>query len=313
VAADGNGSRIEIRGWNATATGTAPDVAGVRARGTEGSPSAVLSGDVLMQLHGYGYGATGYSSGARSALALAAAENWTDTAQGTQITFATTPTGSTSVANNMVLQAGGILTIGTTVASGTNKLQVTGGATIDNLNVGGTLAAFPIGAGLTLTGGSLAANSLGGSITAFATGLTLTTGTLTPNWQAGVVNTIGNGLALNSGTVSIDNSVTLTGTNAGTTTIAPGSGTVDVVVNMPTTAGTVTLAASPAFIGQRARMRIKYGATISTPSLNTGFIFGNSPSAYTPGTVVNAFDDFMLIANSASQWGVYGITQGMTA
>jgi hypothetical protein len=65
------------------------------ARGTAAAPTAVQSGDLLGILGGIGYGATAYSlSGAQ--IRLAAAQNFTDAAQGTRVSIFTTPNGSSA-------------------------------------------------------------------------------------------------------------------------------------------------------------------------------------------------------------------------
>lgn len=60
-----------------------PTIAFRRARGSAVSPSATQSGDFLAIYTARGYGATGYASGGRCAIAFQAGQNWTDTAQGT--------------------------------------------------------------------------------------------------------------------------------------------------------------------------------------------------------------------------------------
>lgn len=67
-----------------------------RANGTMASPSAVASGDQLLNFGAFGYGATGYSALARVAFVGTAAENWTDTAQGTNFVIQTTTNGTTT-------------------------------------------------------------------------------------------------------------------------------------------------------------------------------------------------------------------------
>lgn len=62
-----------------------------RANNTRASPSALASGDAIFAIGGTGYGATAYSAFSRVALAFVAAENWTDTAQGTYGTLSATP------------------------------------------------------------------------------------------------------------------------------------------------------------------------------------------------------------------------------
>ena len=71
---------------------------GRRARGTGIAPTAVLSGDNLVGFLAQGYGTTGFS-GTRGGMFVQAAENWTDTAQGTRLHFNTTATGTTTPAH----------------------------------------------------------------------------------------------------------------------------------------------------------------------------------------------------------------------
>ena len=191
-------------------------------------------------------------------------------------------------------QASSVTALGTGVAnvggtlSATNQVLISGGAVLGNSGtVTASASAIAIGANLTLTGGTLSASGAG---------------TISANF--GAVN--------NSGTIQVDQNVTLTGTNSGTTTIAPGSGTTWVVVNMPTTAGTVTLAAGPTFKGQRAIMDIVFGATVSTPSLNSGFVFTGGITAYTPGTVANEIDRFEIFSPDGTHWVPLALSQGGT-
>lgn len=65
---------------------------GRRARGTSGTPSGVLDGDVLLQLVGDGYNGTGFAN-AKASLVFAVAENWTPSGHGTTVSISTTPTG----------------------------------------------------------------------------------------------------------------------------------------------------------------------------------------------------------------------------
>ncbi len=97
-------------------------------RGTGASPSASLSGDNLGQFQWRGYGATSYAATKRASINGVAAENWTDTAQGTYFSFYTTPTGTTSTAEQMRLSAAGYLGIGTTGPA--QRLDVAGAIAI---------------------------------------------------------------------------------------------------------------------------------------------------------------------------------------
>jgi hypothetical protein len=86
-----------------------------RSRGTAAAPTAVQNGDPLGTVEGWGRGATGYAS--RAQLQLFAAENWTDTAQGTAIVLSTTPTGGAAAVNSLTV-AGNSATFSGSVSSG---------------------------------------------------------------------------------------------------------------------------------------------------------------------------------------------------
>lgn len=92
-AADATAPKVMMDGHGA---GGFASIAGRRSAGTGASPSAVSSGQNFVRLEGYGYGATGYSSAARGYVIIAAAENWTDSAQGTYVEVQTTANGSTT-------------------------------------------------------------------------------------------------------------------------------------------------------------------------------------------------------------------------
>lgn len=111
-----------------------------RARGTSAVPSAVQAGDFLSQVIGRGYGATGFAAGARAAIGLLAAEAWTDTAQGTQIDFRTTTTGTTTMLERLRLTANGELLLGTTASVAGERLRVIGGDIATDNQVVSTIA-----------------------------------------------------------------------------------------------------------------------------------------------------------------------------
>lgn len=107
--------------------------------------------------------------------------------------------------------------------------------------------------------------------------------------------------------------MTLTGTAAGTLTIAPGSGTSDVVINMPSAGGTVTLAAGPTFAFQRAVLHVHNGATLGALAPNTGYVFSTSggPSSMSL-SAAGSIDRFALLAPDTSHWAVMAAATGFT-
>jgi len=93
------------------AFGSNPAVRMYRANGTNASKSAISTDNVICSYAGLGYGATGYSSDSRGAIAIQASENWTDSAQGTYLTLQVTNTGTTTRTVRFRLQPAGTLTL----------------------------------------------------------------------------------------------------------------------------------------------------------------------------------------------------------
>lgn len=147
-AADTNSTRILLDTFGASSTIT-PTFAGRSARGTNASKTAVQSGDVLVQFSGLGYGATGYSSSNRGAFSLTAAENWSDTAQGSKFTLSTTPNTTAAPAIHLIVDNDGGVIIAadasgappTGGSKGAGTINTTGSYYINNValpTVGGT-------------------------------------------------------------------------------------------------------------------------------------------------------------------------------
>jgi hypothetical protein len=89
-----------------------------RARGTLSAPSAVLAGDFLGLFGARGYGSTGFASTNRAVIRFVASENWTDTAQGTLMSFHTNVNGTTTGVERMRITDAGNIGIGTTTPTG---------------------------------------------------------------------------------------------------------------------------------------------------------------------------------------------------
>jgi len=101
-----------------------------RARGTSQTPTGVLAGDALGYFGATGYGTTNWGNGA-GAIVVAAAENWTDTANGSVIGFATSPIGTGDFVVQAVILSNGNVGIGTPpdanqIPTALDKLQVFG-------------------------------------------------------------------------------------------------------------------------------------------------------------------------------------------
>jgi hypothetical protein len=106
---------INVTNMNVTTYGTnsfGSEIIGRKARGTAGAPSATQQGDLLALVGGKGYGATGFSF-LTSGMAVTAAENWTDTAQGTQVVLQTIPRTQTQPQSRLIVDPNGNVGIGT--------------------------------------------------------------------------------------------------------------------------------------------------------------------------------------------------------
>jgi hypothetical protein len=130
---------------------------GRRARGTSTTPTAVQALDPIASFHGRGYGATGYTTSTASigpGMTIYAAENHTDSAQGTGINLTYIPIGATSgtvgIKIDPVAGGGGNVVIPAT----TTSTSTTTGALV----VGGGIAAganSTFGANLTVNGNAI--------------------------------------------------------------------------------------------------------------------------------------------------------------
>ena len=99
-----------------------------RARGTPAAPTAVQNGDGLAGFYGQGYGTTAFGPAFTGGMTVQAAQNWTDTAQGTALTFTTTAINATAPTTRMTLDATGNLGIGTTTTPAAGLLEVSNAA-----------------------------------------------------------------------------------------------------------------------------------------------------------------------------------------
>ena len=103
---------------------TANDILGRSSNGTRAAPTATPSGRPLLQLGATGHDGTDFATTARASIQLIASENWTPTAQGTNIRFLTTANGTTTTSTRMLIADDGNIGIGTTAPL--DKLDVNG-------------------------------------------------------------------------------------------------------------------------------------------------------------------------------------------
>jgi hypothetical protein len=127
VGSDGAGARAAVHAF-----GGAPALGLYRANGTAAAQTAVLNNDVLGIVAAYGFGATGYSGNNRANVSFLATQNWTDTAQGTQVVIAASPLGSA-----------GVQTVATFAPSGvTLAAPLNGGAAVFTGNLSAAAGTF---------------------------------------------------------------------------------------------------------------------------------------------------------------------------
>jgi hypothetical protein len=108
VAADSTSNNILMDSFSANA-----GIVTRRSNGTAASPTALSNGDLMMLNGARGYGTTGYSTQSRATFNAYAAQNWTDSNQGTYITFSTTANSTTTTTERMRIEQDGSVGIGT--------------------------------------------------------------------------------------------------------------------------------------------------------------------------------------------------------
>jgi hypothetical protein len=158
------------------------------ARGTVAAPTATQSGDVLGAFLTIGFGATQFGNDVSAGFGAIAAENWTDTAQGSLLGFLNTPLGSNAAELHMGILPSGNVGIGTWPLNGgtptaADKLQVFGDIRVGTAGTNGCLLNF---GGGTITGTCSSDRRLKKNITPFGPALDKLTA-LQPvhyNWRA---------------------------------------------------------------------------------------------------------------------------------
>jgi hypothetical protein len=109
-------------------TGVYPAYTGRGARGTAASPTASQTDDDLSQFTGRGYGASAFGSNSTGILAFHAAENFTNTAQGTYASILLAATGATTAVERWRFGPAGQLGIGGATYGTSGYVLTSGGA-----------------------------------------------------------------------------------------------------------------------------------------------------------------------------------------
>lgn len=167
-------------------SGATAAIVGRVGRGTAASPTAVQANDVMVRVGAVGWATTGFTapSPAATTIEFVALENFTDSAQGTKITFNTANVGANSRSVSATVQANGLSFLNNTVANS--------GITFRDGSFQNT-AFVPTNVVSSLTAGAgIALSSSTGNITIQNTGVLGVTGTTN---QINVAN-VGNVLTL---------------------------------------------------------------------------------------------------------------------
>ena len=270
-----SGTDIYIVGANAANTRITQDAYGTgaygvytarSARGTAASPTASQSGDFLTQFTGRGYGATGFATASTGYFSIAAAENFTDTAQGTYASIFTTAIGANSPTEAFRFGTAGQLGIGGATYGTSGYVLTSGGASaaptwsqVSATSLSGILPVANGGTGLaSWTTGSLV----------YASGTTTLAG-LADVATGNVLLSGGVGVAPAWGQVSLTTAVTgtLPIANGGTgLTSTPANGALDIGNGAGFTRTTLTQGTNIAITNGAGSISI---ATSATPSFAT--------------------------------------------
>ena len=117
---DNSAARITVDAFGIQGgTGTTVAFVGRVGRGTASAPSAVQANDIMVRVGAVGWATTGFTAPTPAAtnIEFVALENFTDTAQGSKITFNTANLGANSRSVSATIQANGVSFLNNTLAN----------------------------------------------------------------------------------------------------------------------------------------------------------------------------------------------------
>ena len=283
------GTDLYIMGANAANTRITQDAygsgnysayTGRQARGTAASPTASQTDDILVEFTGRGYGATGFSSSSVVRIDLEAAEAFTDTAQGTYISFHTSALGTASAVERFRIGPSGQFGIGGATYGTSGYVLTSAGAsaapTWSQVSATGLTGILPVANG----GTGLASWTTGSLVYASAS---TTLAGLADVATGNVLLSGGVGVAPSWGQVSLTTAVTgtLPIANGGTgLTSTPANGALDIGNGTGFTRTTLTQGTNIAITNSAGSISIAVSGTPSfATSVTTPIVYGGTASS----------------------------------
>ena len=118
----------------ASSGGPGPRIIMRGARGAPGAVTALQANDQIFSLEGRGSYAGSFTAATKATIAAYASEAWTGSANGTYLTFSTTPLGGVNAAERMRIDAAGNVGIGTTNPTEVLDIRKAGSAFVTTTN-----------------------------------------------------------------------------------------------------------------------------------------------------------------------------------
>ncbi len=140
MVAFGNAASSDAFSFRQVITAGAAGFIGYRGDGTIAAPTALVTGDTILNVGGAGYDGTSWGVVTQALMRVVAAENWSNTARGTKLEFRTTKNTTTGETTVVTFEDYGAVTINPITAGtaainlGANALTNAGGAGAGTLN-----------------------------------------------------------------------------------------------------------------------------------------------------------------------------------